>query len=125
MVHAPPVIVVVDDDASIRKALVRLMRSAGYRARAFASAEDFLAAQTTDAGDCLVLDIRMAGRSGLELQDELVARGSTLPIIFITAYEDKAASTQVLAAGAVGVLSKPFDEEALLAMIAVALRPQP
>lgn len=122
MASAPPVILVVDDDASVRKAVARLIASAGYCVRAFASAEDFLASQATDAGNCLLLDIRMPGMSGLELQDELIARGSALPIIFITAYEDKPASGQALAAGAVGVLSKPFEEKALLDMISAALR---
>ena len=115
------VVFVVDDDASVRKALRRLIRSAGLAAEAFASAEEFLDCGHVQTGGCLVLDVRMPGITGLDLQARLKAAGSELPIVFITAHEDGDVREQALGAGAVEFLQKPFDDESLLTAIRTAL----
>ncbi len=112
---------VVDDDASVRVALGRLMRSAGLEVETFASAEDLLEAWPSGPSGCLILDVQLPGLSGLELQSKLAALGSTVPIIFITAHDDPDGRTQALNDGAAGFLEKPFDDEALLAAIHTAL----
>lgn len=109
-----PTIMVVDDDASIRKALNRLLRSAGLRAQAFASAREFLDQSDPEECQILVLDVRMPGMTGLALQKKLVDTGRDIPIIFISAHEDKKTKASALAAGAVAFLYKPFDEKVLL-----------
>jgi len=117
----PAVIGIVDDDASVRLALASLIRSAGFSIRVFASAEDFLAAADVDALGCLILDWRMPGLDGLELQRHLVAYGWTIPIIFLTAHADEASRAQAMRAGAIAFLPKPFDAESLLTALDVAL----
>lgn len=112
---------VVDDDASVRVALGRLIRSAGLEVETFASAEDLLEAWPSGPSGCLIVDVQMPGLSGLELQAELAALGSTVPIIFITAHDDLDARTQALNGGAAAFFEKPFDDEALLAAIHIAL----
>jgi len=114
---------VVDDDSSVRNALRRLIRAAGYEVETFATAADFLAREPSGGRGCLVLDIRMPGMSGLDLQRELTARASRLPVVFITAHADAAVRQQALAGGAVDVLYKPFDDELLLGAIERALGP--
>jgi FixJ family two-component response regulator len=116
-----PTVAVIDDDASVRRALGRLLRSAGLSVEAFAAAEAFLGAEARPPPACLVLDVRLPGLSGLELQARLVAEGRHIPTVFITAYEDGQARRQALAAGALEFLAKPFDEGALLNALAVAL----
>lgn len=118
-----PTISVIDDDASVRKAVRRLIRSAGWDAEAFASAEEFLEAAGQRSPMCLILDVRMRGMSGLELQQWLAASSRHIPIVFITGHEDEAARRAAMEAGAVGFLQKPFDDRMLLALVAKALAP--
>ncbi len=107
-------IAVVDDDASIRKALERFVRSHGFDVETFAGAEQFLAGAEPRMPECLILDVRMPGMSGLELQEALGRAGRHVPIVFITAHDDEQARRKALAAGAVAFLKKPFDDQALL-----------
>ena len=115
-----PVVFAVDDDASMREALSRLFRSTGMRAQIFASAEDFLALKRPDAPACLVLDVRLPGLSGLELQRELA--DAAIPIIFITGHGDIPMSVEAMKAGAVEFLTKPFRDQALLDAIHQAIQ---
>jgi len=110
----PPLISVVDDDESMRESLRGFLRSVGFAAKGFASAEAFLAWQDRRTTDCLILDVRMPGMNGLELQRRLAAAHSAIPIIFITAHGDEEVCARALGAGAVDVLGKPFSEKALL-----------
>ena len=112
---------VVDDDSSVRDALSLLLSLRGYPTATFASAEDFLAAVQPEWRGCLILDIRMPGMSGLELQRRLVDKGPTLPVIVITAHGDVAAARQAFLADAVDFIEKPFDGEQLLTAIHTAL----
>ena len=107
-------VAIVDDDLSVQTALKDLMESAGFSARCFGSAEEFLESDERNQIDCLVSDIRMPGMSGLELQAKLNAEGSPIPIIFITAHSDAKVKMQAMKAGALEFLSKPFDDEVLL-----------
>lgn len=118
---AAPIVFVVDDDASIRKALRRLLRTAGCAVETFASASEFLALQDVPAGACMVLDIRMPGISGLDLQQQLAQTQPGLPVVMITGHGDTEVVQRALDAGAVAVLSKPFDDEALLDAVAKAV----
>ena len=115
-----PIVFAVDDDASMREALSRLFRSTGMRAEIFASAEDFLAIKRPDAPACLVLDVRLPGLSGLELQRELAA--VAIPIIFITGHGDIPMSVEAMKAGALEFLTKPFRDQALLDAIHQAIK---
>jgi FixJ family two-component response regulator len=112
---------IVDDDASVRDSLSLLLSLRGYVTASFASAEDFLSAVRSDWRGCVVLDIRMAGMSGLELQQRLRESGPTLPVIVITAHGDVAAARQALLADAVDFIEKPFNGDQLLAAIETAL----
>ena len=118
-----PLIAIVDDDDSLRDSLDNLIRSVGYRVEGFASAEAFLQAQRAPETACLLLDVRLPGMNGLELQRQLRAAHWPIPIIFITAYADDDVRARALAAGAVAVLSKPCREEDLLQAIEAALMP--
>jgi len=109
-----PLISVVDDDESVRDAIQNVLRSAGLRAETFASAEDFLDTGHLEDSDCVVLDIRMPGMSGLQLQRRLADDGYAVPTIFVTAYADEAARHQAIEAGASAFLRKPFDPDGLL-----------
>ena len=115
-----PIVFAVDDDASMREALSRLFRSTGMRAQIFASAEDFLAIKRPDAPACLVLDVRLPGLSGLELQHELA--DVAIPIIFITGHGDIPMSVEAMKAGALEFLTKPFRDQALLDAIHQAIK---
>ena len=115
-----PIIFAIDDDASMREALSRLFRSVRMRARIFASGEEFLAFERPDAPACLVLDVRLPGSSGLELQRELADAG--IPIIFITGHGDIPMSVEAMKAGAVEFLTKPFRDQVLLDAIQQAIR---
>jgi FixJ family two-component response regulator len=118
-----PVVSVVDDDESVRAALRGLIRSVGMRVETFASAEEFLFAEPAPHADCLIVDVRMPGMSGLELQRELVANRRAIPLIFITAHAtDAAARARALRDGAVAYLIKPFSEDALLKAVNAALK---
>jgi len=118
---AKALVVVVDDDASVRKALQRLLRSAEYEVEVFASAAEALAGERLGEAGCVVLDIRMPGISGLDLQRQLASRYPRLPVVVITGHADEETRQRALAGGAVAVLYKPFDDEALLADIARAI----
>jgi FixJ family two-component response regulator len=114
-------ICVVDDDASMRQALVGLLKSAGFHPEAFASAEEFLeSGRLADTG-CLVLDVRMGKMTGLELQEQLIASGSIIPIILITAHCSEDSRMRALDLGALDFLQKPFSDKALLEAIAKAV----
>ncbi len=117
-----PLIAVVDDDASMRGALRNLLRSVGFRAAAFASAEEFLHASQLQDTACAIVDVRMPGMSGLELQQHLATIQYPIPLIFITAHGDAEARARALRAGAVDFLYKPFSEEVLLRAIQSALQ---
>jgi FixJ family two-component response regulator len=113
---------VVDDDESVRESLPDLLRSLGFAAEAFSSAEDFLASELVTATRCLVLDVAMPGMSGPALQRELSLRRQEIPIVFVTAYENDVVRSRLLQAGAVECLYKPFSETALLDAVRAALR---
>lgn len=109
-----PLVAVVDDDEAIREALESLLKSVGFRADVFASAEGFINSDHLGETRCLILDVWMPGMSGFELQGRLAAANNQIPIIFITAHADDAARERALKSGAVAFLSKPFAEDALL-----------
>src|SRR5712664_2851699 len=112
---------VIDDDAAIREALQSLLHSVGVRVATFASAPEFLTSERPDVPACLVLDVRLPGLSGLDLQCELAAAAIDLPIIFITGHGDIPMTVQAMKAGAVEFLTKPFRDQDLLDAIAQAL----
>ena len=117
-----PLISIVDDDQSFRDATRRLLKSIGYRADTFASAEEFLQSDRVKDTSCLILDVNMPGLGGIELQRQLVAQGNFTPIIFITAVPEERTQAKAIKAGAVGFLSKPFKEECLIDHLNVALK---
>ena len=122
--HSPgpvPLVFVVDDDASMRQALRSLIRSAGMRVETFASAEEYLRHEHPDEPACLVLDVRLPGSSGLELQRQLNASPNNIPIIFITGHGDIPMSVRAVKAGAVEFLPKPFRDQQLLDAIHAAV----
>ena len=114
-------IAIVDDDESVRTALESLFKSLGFQTEGFASAEGFLRSACLGDSSCLILDVRMPGMDGLELQRQLAAADCSIPIIFITAHTDEHTREQALQAGAVDFLAKPFSEEALLTAVYLAL----
>jgi FixJ family two-component response regulator len=116
---------IVDDDESIRRATRALLRSVGYQVETFASAELFLESDALRETDCLVLDVRMPGIDGLELQRRLNAAQSHIPIIFVTAHDDKSYRTTAMDAGAVNFFHKPFEANAFVAAVQAALRNSP
>jgi FixJ family two-component response regulator len=116
-----PRISVVDDDDSMREAIGGLMKSLGYMAEVFGSAEAFLNSRELPRTSCLIADVHMPGMTGLELHRHLVASGRTIPTILITAYPDDGVRARALRDGVVGYLSKPFDENDLLACIRSSL----
>jgi FixJ family two-component response regulator len=111
----------VDDDASVRKALQRLIRAAGYDVESFPDAAGYLASPAPSLPACMVLDIRMPTMSGFELQSAIAGTSRALPVVFITGHGDEAVRSQALEAGAVDVLFKPIDEEELVSAIEKAL----
>ncbi len=116
----PDLIAVIDDDRSVRDSVKKLLRSAGYRVETFESAEHFLGAGAATKTGCLILDVRMPGMGGLELQVRLKEGDTHPPIIFITAHDDGSLRQQVIQAGAVDVLHKPFPPNALVATVQAA-----
>jgi FixJ family two-component response regulator len=112
---------IVDDDEALRTSLEDLIRSVGFRVQGFSSAEAFLRSNQVQTTDCLILDVRMPGMTGLGLQRDLRSENADLPIIFVTAYENPDVRAQALEAGAVAFLYKPFYEEDLLDAINAAL----
>jgi FixJ family two-component response regulator len=113
-VSQEPLIAVIDDDESFRAALVELLFSFGYGVRDFASAEDFVAANGFESYGCIISDIHMPGMNGIDLQRLLVARDCRVPVIMITARTEPGLEGRVISAGAVCLLSKPFDADALI-----------
>ena len=114
-------IAIVDDDASVCQGIRTLVRSFGFNAVTFDSAELFLQSEVVPDTTCLITDLQMPGLSGLELQEELRSRGCQTPIIVITAYPDEKHRTRALNAGAVGFLTKPFSDEALIGCLTAAI----
>jgi FixJ family two-component response regulator len=119
--EAQPVVFVVDDDDSMRRALSNLIRSVGLQAEMFATAPDFLAVKLPDAPCCLILDIRLPGLSGLDFQAKLASAKIEVPIIFITAHGDIPMSVRAMKAGAIEFLTKPFRDQDLLDAIQAAI----
>ena len=113
----PATVYVIDDDASIRTSLMRLLRASGYAAQEYESAEAFLAHPPADIDGCLLLDLRMPGLNGLDLQAAIAARGWVLPIVFVTGHGDVPAIVRAMKGGAVDFLIKPVDGDVLLAAI--------
>jgi FixJ family two-component response regulator len=120
----PHVICVVDDDESVREAVCALLKSAGYAARTFESAELFLESAPMQTFGCLITDLSMPGVDGLELQRRLSREDGTLPIIFISAHDDASKRRRAMSAGAAGFFRKPFAGDALLAAIEAVIRAQ-
>jgi FixJ family two-component response regulator len=122
MAESKAIVFVVDDDLSIREALGSLIRSAGLKVETFASAQEFLARPRADLPSCLVLDVRLPGLSGLELQKRMAEVNIEIPIIFITGHGDVPTTVQAMKAGAVEFLTKPFRDEDLLEAIQQAIK---
>jgi FixJ family two-component response regulator len=114
-------IAIVDDDGAMREAIKTLLETVGFSAEGFASAEAFLRAPQAQDFQCLILDVRMPGMSGIELQCRLAKDNRRIPIIFITAHDSEAERARAIAGGAVDCLSKPFDEQALFHTLQLAL----
>ena len=119
---ARPLVYVVDDDDALRDALRFLLESAGYRAETYGAAEHFLALPKLSSGSCVILDVRMPGMSGIELQRELARRGSVLPIIFLTGHGDVPMAVTAVKQGAFDFIEKPVDDVRLLRAITQALK---
>jgi len=122
MAEGKAIVFVVDDDASVREGLGSLIRSAGLRVETFASAQEFLARSRADVPSCLVLDVRLPGLSGLDLQKRMAEVNIEIPIVFITGYGDVPTSVQAMKAGAVEFLTKPFADRDLLDAIQQAIK---
>jgi FixJ family two-component response regulator len=120
-----PVISIVDDDDSVRASLDSLVRSLGFKAYSFASADAFLRSPRLTETKCLISDVQMPNMSGIELQNVLIAQGSPIPIIFITAFPDEALEATAMKAGAICFLNKPFDGQVMIKCLykAMALNP--
>jgi FixJ family two-component response regulator len=121
MAEAAPAIFVVDDDASVRDAISNLLESVGLHGETFASADEFLRAPRPEAPSCLILDVKLPGRNGLEVQEELESIGIRIPIVFITAHGDVPMTSRAMKAGAVDFLAKPFQKKDLLEAVHQAL----
>jgi FixJ family two-component response regulator len=115
-------VALVDDDASVRKAVGRLLTVAGLRVESFASGEDFLSSLSVRVPDCLILDLHMPGLTGLDVVKQIVRTQLMLPIVIITAFDEAESKAQCLAAGACDYLQKPLDDQILLAAVAAAVR---
>jgi FixJ family two-component response regulator len=118
---AKHVISIIDDDESVREATKSLVRSLGYKAAVFASAEEYLQSSRLDDSSCLITDLHMPGMSGADLQDRLIADGRQIPMIFVTAYYEEKVRDRVIDAGAYGFLRKPFNDESLIECLDKAL----
>jgi FixJ family two-component response regulator len=121
MSEEQPVVFVIDDDPSVRDALAGLLRSVGLAAQSFESTQEFLQSARPDAPGCLVLDVRLPGRSGLDFQREMAASGIDLPIVFITGHGDIPMSVRAIKAGAIEFLPKPFHDQELLDAIQLGI----
>jgi FixJ family two-component response regulator len=118
----PRVIAVVDDDRGFRDALQRFLRAFGFEVEAFAAGEEFLSSSRLDAFGCVILDLAMLEMSGLEVQQQLAARGLRIPVVFVTAHRDDHLGQRAFAAGGLAVLGKPVDHEELIRRVREALR---
>jgi FixJ family two-component response regulator len=118
---ASPIVFVIDDDASVRTSLKELLESVGLRVELFDSADAFLTSRPPEVASCLVLDVRLPGRSGLEFQTDLMTAGISLPIIFITGHGDIPMSVRAMKSGAVEFLTKPFRDQDLLEAVRAAI----
>jgi FixJ family two-component response regulator len=118
---AGPVVFVVDDDLSVRKALARLFKVEGFQVQTFATAAEFLSGPLPDSPACAILDVRMPGLNGLDLQTRLTERNAHLPIVFITGHGDIPMTVRAMKAGAADFLPKPFEDEQLLAIVRKAI----
>jgi FixJ family two-component response regulator len=121
MADANPTVLVVDDDNTLRESVGRLLRSLGLQSQLFASIADFLGSDPPDGPTCLVLDVRLPGKSGLDLQRELAAANRELPIVFITGHGDIPMTVQAMKGGAIEFLTKPFRDQELLDAIQLGL----
>ncbi len=121
MTKPPPTVFVIDDNASMRRALSYLFVAAGYKVETYSSAEAFLKRENYDDVGCIVLDVRMPGLSGMELQEKLIRSAYSMPIIFLTGHGEVAMGVQAMKKGAVDFLTKPCDDEQLLAAIRRAI----
>ena len=115
------IIAIVDDDPAVRHGASGLLRSLGFAAIDFSSAEEFLNSGRAKDISCVITDVRMPGMSGIELQDRLIAAGHKVPVIMMTAFPDEGIRSRAIKAGAVGLLTKPFDQETLLDCVNSAL----
>jgi FixJ family two-component response regulator len=115
------IVSIVDDDASVRAAMESLVRSLGFVAFVFESAEDFLRSPQVDDSACLITDVQMPGMNGLDLQDRLIAQGSPIPIIFVTAFPEQTIRSRAQARGALALLEKPFRCETMIKLLRQAL----
>jgi FixJ family two-component response regulator len=121
MIEEKPVVFLVDDDLSVRKSLSRLLTVAGFTVRTFASAQEYWANDSTESPACLILDVRLPGVDGLELQKLLAGQIASPPVVFITGHGDIPMSVRAMKAGAVDFLAKPFPDEALLEAVSQAV----
>jgi FixJ family two-component response regulator len=121
MTTSSPIVHIVDDDDSVRTAVARLLRAAGYEVRVHASAGDFLLNRQSDGAGCVILDVRMPGPSGLDLQEAFAKSGDALPIVFLSGHGDIPTSVRAIKAGAVDFLTKPVEKKTLLAAVESAL----
>ena len=121
MAEANPCVVIIDDDSEFRDSVARLLRTVGLHAQEFSSVPDFLKADLPEGPTCLILDVRMPGRSGLELQRDLAAANRQVPIIFITAHADVPMTVQAMKGGAIEFLTKPFRDQDLLDAVEAGL----
>ncbi|HEX7862243.1 MAG TPA: response regulator [Verrucomicrobiae bacterium] len=112
-----PIVAVVDDDPSVLKALARLLRSAGYEVKTFVSPQEFLSSASISSARCVVVDVQMPGMSGFELQSRLKDMGRQVPIVFITAHDTPQTRVSACESGTVGLLLKPFSDDALLELL--------
>jgi len=124
-VRDAPVIAIVDDDESFRQALERFLRAFAFHVCTFASGGEFLQSSELGFVGCLLLDVAMPGMSGLEVKQELRARGLRIPTVFVTAHADDGLTEQLLAGGAIWVLPKPVDQQELLRLVRRAVEPSP
>ena len=114
-------IAVIDDDISVRESVESLLKSVGFQVNTYSSAEEFIGSPRLDAADCLILDVRLDGMSGPDLQRELKAGGRSIPIVFVTAHETETLRERMMADGAIDCLLKPFNDDALLNAVEIAL----
>jgi FixJ family two-component response regulator len=121
MTLTPPLVSVVDDDESVRESLPDLLREFGLSVRAFSSAEEFLAADCIGQTRCLILDVAMPGMTGPEMQRELMRRGRSIPIVYVTAHRDETVRPRLIEQGAVECLFKPFSDASLQEALSAAL----